>query len=66
MQTWKEFKHDFDTVPFYTKKQYQEAIDRCLKINRVTRVIKICENCDVALNIHSIKPTDEGLIVYVK
>ncbi len=66
MIKYADFLKEFDTVPVYTRKQYNEAIEKCIKENIVNRVILQGKDYNVPLQIVIIHSTPEGLTVIVK
>ena len=64
--SWKTFKEEFDTIPVYTRKQHAEALQECIKMNTVTRVIQMGKDSEIALNIVGTRHTPDGMIIFVK
>lgn len=71
MQSWKEFKEDFNTKLVYTEKDMQEALEKQTKSFVVNRVIqsftgKVGPTESVSMQILHIHRTPEGIIVIVR
>ncbi len=67
---YKSWKHEFDTVPVYTRKQLHEELDKLRKKLIISRVIR-CPTGRIddereALQILAIHETELGLMILVK
>lgn len=70
LQSWKEFRYEFENKPVYTRKQVVEMLEKQKKELTVSRVIR-CPSGRIddereALKILHIHQTELGLMVLVK
>lgn len=65
-QSYRDFRHDFETKPVYTRLDMDKAIEACVKEHTVNRVIMQGKDYDIAMMILAIRKTPEGITVIVR
>ncbi len=63
---YSEWRRQYDTEPFWTRRQMDEAMTACAKRHIVNRVICEGKDVNIVMQIIHVRETEEGLLVIVR